>query len=281
MLYPWTAHSKWVLDCFISFTLSILIATIQCFQNSFFILPDKQTTTYHRLFTLIQSKCIDHRIALSPSTIIVDFEVAVHNVVRSVFPNSTLHGCLFHYGQALSRKLQELGLSSNRHSDRDAIMKWFRLFIGVAFVPSAQVTTAFALFKEHYTPNCRRCKEFNLYFFDTCLTGSYPVPIWNQFRAEVPRTNNDCEGYNSRLAKRALKPHLNVCELILLFRDEQLNRETYILQIEGGQQPAKCRRRYDHVDSKLHQYGLEYITCERDFHSYLSACSHYVSGCWN
>ena len=29
------AHSKWVLVCFISFTLSILIATIQCFQNFF------------------------------------------------------------------------------------------------------------------------------------------------------------------------------------------------------------------------------------------------------
>ena len=52
----------------------------------FCLLPDKQTTTYHRLFTLIQSKCIDHQIALSPSTILLDFEVAVHNVVRSVFP---------------------------------------------------------------------------------------------------------------------------------------------------------------------------------------------------
>ena len=46
---------------------------------------------------------------------------------------------VFHYGQALYRKLQELGLGSNRQSDHDAIMKWFRLFFGVAFVPSAQV----------------------------------------------------------------------------------------------------------------------------------------------
>ena len=59
----------------------------------------------------------------------------------------------------------------------------------------------------------------------------------------------------SRLAKRALKPHLNVYEFILLFRDEQLNKEAYILQIEGGQQLAKRRRSYDHVDSRLHQYG--------------------------
>ena len=50
--------------------------------------------------------------------------------------------------------------------------------------------------------------------------------------------------------------YLNVYGLILLFRDEQLNKEAYILQIERGQQPAKRRRRYDHVDSKLHQYGM-------------------------
>ena len=146
------------------------------FPERFCLLPGKQTT-YHRLFILLQSKCIDHQIALSSSTIIVDFEVAVHNVVRFVFSNSTLHGCLFHYGQALYGKLQELSLSSNRYSDHDAIMKWFSLFTGVAFVPSAPVSTAFALIKEHYTPNCRGCKEFNLHFFDTWLTGRYPVPI--------------------------------------------------------------------------------------------------------
>ena len=62
----------------------------------------------------------------------------------------------------------------NRHSDDDAIMKWFRLFIGV---PSSQVTTAFALLKEHYTTNCRGCKEINFFFFDTIslLTGRYTL----------------------------------------------------------------------------------------------------------
>ena len=115
----------------------------------FCLLPDKQTTSYHRLFTRIQSKCIDHQIALSSSIIIiVDFEVAVHNVVRSVFPNSILHGCLFHsYGQALYRELQELGLNSNRQSDHDVSWSDFVLLIGVAFVSSAKVTTTFALIK--------------------------------------------------------------------------------------------------------------------------------------
>ena len=67
------------------------------------------------------------------------------------------------------------------------------------------------------------------------------------------------------------------------FRDEQLNKEAYLLQIErgqqqivGGQQPAKLRRR---IDSKLHQYGLEFITCKRDLQFYISAYSHSVPSC--
>ena len=64
----------------------------------------------------------------------------------------------------------------------------------VSFVYRCSVRTispgyhSLALFKEHYTPNCRRCKEFNLYFFDTWLTGSYPVPISFVQRFLVPKT---------------------------------------------------------------------------------------------
>ena len=63
-----------------------------------------------------------------PATIIVDFELAVHNVVRTLFPASSLKGCLFHVGpQALWRKLQELGLSANGKED-NGTSKWIRLF---------------------------------------------------------------------------------------------------------------------------------------------------------
>ena len=50
------------------------------------------------------------------------------------------------------------------------------------------------------------------------------------------RTNDKCEGYNSRLAKRA---NLNVYKLILLFKEAQINTEATLLQLEGGQKTAK------------------------------------------
>ena len=85
-------------------------------------------------------------------------------------------------------------------------------------------------------------KKFFNYFENTWLMGNYSLNIWNHFRMNI-RTNNICEGYNSRLDKRTGKKHLNIYELILVFKSEQINKEAYILQIDGGQQSAKRRRR--------------------------------------
>ena len=173
-----------------------------------------------------------------PATIIVDIELAVHNVVRTLFPASSLKGCLFHVGQALWRKLQELGLSAKYGKEDNGISKWFRLFIGTAFVPPPQAMTAYQLITSTYTPDDRRCIKFNDYFMNTWLSGDYPIAMWNQFRSDVPRTNKSCEGYNSRLAKRALQLHLNIYAVIRLFQAEQINKEAYILLLESGQQQA-------------------------------------------
>ena len=75
--------------------------------------------------------------------------------------------------------------------------------------------TAYQLITSTYTPDDCRCIKFNNYFMNTWLSENDPIAKWNQFRSDVPRTNNSCEGYNSRLTKRALQPHLNIYALIM------------------------------------------------------------------
>ena len=40
----------------------------------------------------------------------VDFEIAIHNVLKEAFPEETIKCCIFHLGQAWQRKIQTLGL---------------------------------------------------------------------------------------------------------------------------------------------------------------------------
>ncbi|KAH3787858.1 hypothetical protein DPMN_165989, partial [Dreissena polymorpha] len=41
---------------------------------------------------------------------VVDYEAGLWQAIRAVFPQPDIHGCAFHFGQALYRKVQEFGL---------------------------------------------------------------------------------------------------------------------------------------------------------------------------
>ena len=50
--------------------------------------------------------------------------------------------------------------------------------------------------------------------------GIFRLEVWKHCRSDV-RSNIICEGYNSRLAGRAKRSHLNTYRLIALLKSEQ------------------------------------------------------------
>ena len=248
---------------------------VQCFQNVL-VYHQINRQQHITIYSPEQSKCIDHQIALSPSTITVDFEVAVHNVVCSVFRTR-------HFMVVFSTKSSPLQKTTRVRSElKSTFRSWCHhevvpFVIGVAFVPSAQVTQpllpsrgiirltvvmqgVWPLFFRHLVNWQLQCSHIESV---PCRGSSYQQRLWRiQLMScqACSETSSQCVRTNT-ISSLTRKP-------------------TSYWSKEVNDQP-KRRRRYDHVDSKLHQYGLEYITCERDMHSYLSACSHSVSGCWN
>ena len=134
--------------------------------------------------------------------------------------------------------------------------------VGLASLPVSRVVDGYDLLVTH-TLDLPACFQFNEYFHETWINGNVPLTIWNHFRSDTPRMNNNCEHYNNRLAKKAVKSHLNIYKLILLFKSENANKEAHLLQLEGGQKPRKSRRTVDDKH-KLFQLGLDYLTCTRD-----------------
>ena len=156
-----------------------------------------------------------------PGTYMIDFELAVHNIIRTLFPDCIIKDCLFHFSQALWRKLQEVGLSKS-HRNNGEVKEWFRLFSGLPFVPVPHIFKAFQLIVCNYQPNSvpqEAVFKFNSYFERTWIMGNFRLEVWNHFRSDV-RSNNICEGYNykSRLARRAKRSHLNTYNRQDLFR---------------------------------------------------------------
>ena len=125
----------------------------------------------------------------------------------------------------------------------------------------AQVVDGFNLVKER-SPNVPRIREFNDYRFTTWVTG-FPIEMWNYFRYDGPRTNNHVEGFHNRLKKKAGKAHPNLYEIVDLFSQEEASTSVHMLQVQAGQPAPKRRKKYDNIDSRLHQLGLDYMICHR------------------
>ena len=79
----------------------------------FALLPSKSEEIYSTLLSMISTLCTDRNLEFKPSLVHIDFEVAMHNAFRSIFPNVIIQCCRFYdLGQSWWRKFQKIGLSS-------------------------------------------------------------------------------------------------------------------------------------------------------------------------
>ena len=68
----------------------------------------------------------------------MDFERAAIKSFQKYFPNATIKGCLFHFGQALHKKLKKLQLSELYQNNQE-FKGWIRLIFALALIPLASV----------------------------------------------------------------------------------------------------------------------------------------------
>jgi len=67
---------------------------------AFFLLPNKENKTYERAFTYLNESCSKYNVTFAPDTVFVDFEIAIHKAVCTVWTEAEIKGCRFHLGQS-------------------------------------------------------------------------------------------------------------------------------------------------------------------------------------
>ncbi|KAK6187047.1 hypothetical protein SNE40_006296 [Patella caerulea] len=84
----------------------------------FALLPNRQVTTYARLFRLLKTSVQQHlNQPLAQSRVQTDFELAATRAIEREFPQAEIKGCYLHFCQALWRKTQDLGLAVTYRED--------------------------------------------------------------------------------------------------------------------------------------------------------------------
>jgi hypothetical protein len=139
-----------------------LITISGCFFGKKFalvycLLSSKQESLYKQVFNKL-TELIDFNI----KNIIIDFESGLKNALNFCFPNSKIYGCSFHYSQAVWRKLQSLGLTSQYNNDKE-FKKTIKNILNLIYLFLEKVNETFLYIKNKGLEKFPVLKEFFLF----------------------------------------------------------------------------------------------------------------------
>ena len=113
-----------------------------------------------------------------------------------------------------------------------------------AFCPLTYVRTAWLAIQQD-APNIRKVDELVDYISATWVNENFPPLHWNYFNQHQPRTNNNVEGWHSRMKKINSKPHPNIFAWI-----EFIQREESKAKIQSYRTGTTSRQRKHRVKEK-------------------------------
>ena len=103
------------------------------------LLPDKTQASYTRV--LLHLLAIKPN--LNPSSVLIDFELAIKNALETAFAGVDVQGCFFHFCQNIRRGIQANGLQERYQ--QDVFVTEVTIVAALAFVPGNDVDRVFNL----------------------------------------------------------------------------------------------------------------------------------------
>ena len=114
----------------------------------FVLMSGKKKSDYKGVLRVVK----DLLPTLSLQEIVLDYEMAMWKAVNSVFPTVPVRGCAFHWGQAVWRKVQDLGLQTS-YMEREETYNFCKKLMALPYLPSDSIPGLFAHLQGTATTN--------------------------------------------------------------------------------------------------------------------------------
>jgi len=161
---------------------------------------------------------------LAVRQVTVDFEKALWSALREVLPTVKIQGCVFHWTQAVWRKVQELGLQT-AYSGNDAVYKYIGKVMALPFLPYREILPMFA--RPEAQDQTEKLTSLVNYVKRQWIESQVFTPRnWCIYKQPI-RTNNDLEGWHNAPNRRAG----GQCGLPLYSLIELLEREAKLTAV--------------------------------------------------
>jgi len=215
--------------------------------TGYLLLPGKAQWIYEEAFRALRT---DLRVP-PPARLNVDFELAMINAWKLVYPETRIQGCQVHYERCFENNVKSRGLKKLQLTSQQ-FQTVHRMLAGVLpMVPPAQVPECFYWIWENVTDdgqwgeNKEAVESLMTYVEDTWVgkweggetdgnpkqtkLPRYDIQLWNQnlaIREMLPKTTNSAEGYNNAL--RSLIPANSGLWTVL----SQLSKEALTVEVK-------------------------------------------------
>jgi len=140
----------------------------------------------------------------SPSAALADFEPAMRNAIRYVWPNIEMRGCNFHLCQAFMRNARKIASLSKKIKQKKKFPHHRVLiqFMRLSLLPENRVENGIKALISFINNNIELAEDFKPFikYFQHTWTQRYSIKDWNVSNCRY-RTNNVVEGYNSKVKK--------------------------------------------------------------------------------
>ncbi|XP_045132808.1 uncharacterized protein LOC123517043 isoform X1 [Portunus trituberculatus] len=203
--------------------------------------------------------------------VVCDFEAAIWQAVKECMPDVHLHGCHFHWCQAVYRKLNSLGLST-AYRKRGPLYHLFKRVLALPYLPRRHIHGAFDQLKLQAEQSAQIIQLFDYIETTWFQSATWDVVNWCNFKKLV-RTNNDAEGWHRRLNTRAGGSSVPIYKLLKDVLRKEGQFVTTQHQLVAEHILSSCSRKSSKdKQGKLHELWMQYERRELTTGAFLSAC---------
>ena len=189
-------------------------------------------------------------IKFNVEALISDFEINIQKAADEMLGGITILGCFFHLSKAFWKKVQVKGFATQFDEFED-FRKFIKSSIALAHLPLQDLEKGLEYLKnmEISDEKCAKFKDeyFLPYIEKYWINGPFPPTVWSCYNRSDDLTNNNQEGFNSKINKELKQIHPNPWILVSFIKKQIKLSEQEILKAENGLSKPKRRKTYKNL----------------------------------
>ena len=192
---------------------------------------DKTTENYECFFRNIDiniRKYLDINSTYTVNEIHSDFELAIGNGCKKIYPNVKIKFCIWHLLRAVEGKKNSLCRADVLNNDNIYVL--YNAIRSLYICDPAYIKIIFNLIKDENDND--NFKNFIAYFEKEYLN-KYDILSWNYYNNYRHITNNSCEAYNAKINKWFMKKQTFFKLIYQLQLEENIIVTTYSKRLAG------------------------------------------------